>query len=143
MNLKDVIKLENKAKEVWVITPTLYYDLENKNFTELVSVNLGEKTKYRYIVPASKEIRNNVEKYKKAFGVTEEEIQKMFCFIQETDFGPFINELAIYNGTSEPVSVSTPPTESSNEVIKYSEKTAERHAKAFVDVWKKYKRTKP
>ena len=143
MKLKDVIKMEDKAKEVWVITPGLHYDLENKNFTELVSVNLGQKTKYRYIVPASKEIRTNIEKYKKAFGVTEEEVINMFCFIQETDFMPFVNELAIYNGSTNPVSVSTPPTEDPNEVIQYNEKTSTMHAKAFVDVWKKYKRTKP
>ena len=42
MKLKDVIKLEDKAKEVWVISPGLHYDLENQNFTELVSVNLGQ-----------------------------------------------------------------------------------------------------
>jgi len=51
MTLKQLIKLENKAKEVWVISPTLHYDTENKDFSEIVSVNLGEKTKYRYIVP--------------------------------------------------------------------------------------------
>ncbi|MBK9689955.1 MAG: hypothetical protein IPO65_20380 [Saprospiraceae bacterium] len=67
----------------------------------------------------------------------------MFCFIQETDFMPFVNELAIYNGSTTPVSVSTPPTEDPNEVIQYNEKTSTMHAKAFVDVWKKYKRTKP
>jgi hypothetical protein len=143
MKLKDVIKLEDKAKEVWVITPGLHYDLENKNFTELVSVNLGQKTKYRYIVPASKEIKTNIEKYKKAFGVTEDEVKNMFCFIQETDFMPFINELAIYNGSTKPISVSTPPTEDPNEVIQYNEKTSQMHAKAFVEVWKKYKRSKP
>ena len=143
MTLKDVIKIEDKAKEVWVISPSLHYDLENKNFNELVSVNLGQKTKYRYIVPASKEIKANIEKYKKAFGVKEEEINTMFCFIQETDFGPFINELAVYNGNTEPLSVSTPPTDDSNEVIKYNTATSKLHAKAFKDVWKKYKRSNP
>ncbi len=143
MKLKDVIKLEDKAKEVWVITPGLHYDLENKNFTELVSVNLGQKTKYRYIVPASKEIRTNIEKYKKAFGVSEDEVKNMFCFIQETDFMPFINELAIYNGSTHPVSVSTPPTEDPTKVIQHIPNAAKMHAKAFVDVWKKYKRSKP
>ncbi len=144
MNLKDVIKLENKANEVWVISPALHYDIENKNFSEIVSVNLGQKTKYRYIVPASKEIKANIEKYKKAYGVSEVEITTMFCFVQETDFGPFLNELAIYNGNSaEPVSVSTPPLYDSNEVIKYSDAAAKLHAKAFKDVWKKYKRSNP
>lgn len=144
MKLKDVIKLEDKANEVWVISPTLHYDIDNKNFSEIVSVNLGQKTKYRYIVPASKEIKANIEKYKKAYGVSEAEIPAMFCFVQESDFGPFLNELAIYNGSSsEPVSVSTPPLDDSNEVIKYNEATSKMHAKAFKEVWKKYKRTNP
>lgn len=56
---------------------------------------------------------------------------------------PFINELAIYNGSTKPISVSTPPTEDPNEVIQYNEKTSQMHAKAFVEVWKKYKRSKP
>jgi hypothetical protein len=143
MKLKDVIKLEDKAKEVWVISPTLHYDIDNKNFNELVSVNLGQKTKYRYIVPASKLITTNIEKYKKAFHVTEADVANMFCFVQETDFGPFINELAIYNGNTEPVSVSTPALEDSNEVIQYNATTAKAHAKAFKAVWKKYKRSNP
>lgn len=45
MTLKQLIKIEDKAKEVWVISPSLHYDVENKEFTELVSVNLGQKTK--------------------------------------------------------------------------------------------------
>ena len=67
MTLKQLIKLEDKAKEVWVISPTLHYDTENKDFSELVSVNLGEKTKYRYIVPATKTVAKNLKLYKKIF----------------------------------------------------------------------------
>ena len=48
MTLKQLIKLEDKANEVWVISPSLHYDVENKDFSELVSVNLGQKTKYKY-----------------------------------------------------------------------------------------------
>jgi hypothetical protein len=144
MTFKEVIKLEDKAKEVWVISPALHYDVENKNFSEIVSVNLGQKTKYRYIVPASKVIKANIEKYKKAYKVNEEEIKSMFCFIQESDFCLFLNELAVYNGSSTaPISVSTPATDDSNEVIKYSASTAKQHAKSFQEIWKKYKRTNP
>lgn len=143
MTLKDVIKLEDKAKEVWVISPGLHYDVDNKNFNELVSVNLGQKTKYRYIVPATKEIKTNIDKYKKTYGVTEAEISQMFCIIADTDFIPFINELAIYNGSTEPVSLSTPPIEDNSEVIRYNKETAIAHAKSFKEIWKKYKRSNP
>jgi hypothetical protein len=141
MTLKEIIKIEDKAKEVWVISPTLHFDVENKIFSEIVSVNLGQKTKYRYIVPASKTIKTNIEKYKKAYHVTETEIARMFCFVQDSDFTVFLNELAIYNGTStEPVSVSTPPLEDSKEAIRYSIDSTKAHVKAFKEIWKKYKR---
>lgn len=143
MTLKDVIKLEDKAKEVWVISPGLHYDVDNKNFNELVSVNLGQKTKYRYIVPATKEIKTNIDKYKKTYGVSEAEVAQMFCIIADSDFIPFINELAIYNGSTDPVSLSTPPIEDNSEVIRYNKSTAAAHAKSFKDIWKKYKRSNP
>jgi hypothetical protein len=141
MTLKEITKIEDKAKEVWVISPSLHFDVENKIFSEIVSVNLGQKTKYRYIVPASKTIKTNIEKYKKAYNVTEADITKMFCFIQDSDFTVFLNELAIYNGTSsEPISVSTPPLEDSKEAIRYSIESTKAHVKAFKEIWKKYKR---
>jgi hypothetical protein len=143
MTLKDVIKLEDKAKEVWVISPSLHYDVDNKNFNELVSVNLGQKTKYRYIVPATKQIKTNIEKYKKTYKVSEADIAVMFCIVSDSDFIPFINELAIYNGNTEPISVSTPPLEDNNEVIKYNKTVANLHAKSFKEIWKKYKRSNP
>jgi hypothetical protein len=140
MTIKEIIKLEDKANEVWVVSPTLHYDVDDKSFTEIVSVNLGQKTKYRYIVPATKTIKTNIDKYKKAYNITEEEVAKMFCIIQETDFIPFLNELAIYNGNSDsPVSVSTPALDS-NEAIKYTADSAKAHAKSFKEIWKKYKR---
>ncbi len=142
MKIKEVIKIEDKATEVWVVTPTLHYDIEDKSFSEIVSVNLGQKTKYRYIVPATKLIKTNMDKYKKAYNVSEAELAAMFCIVQDTDFLPFLNELAIYNGnSSEPISVSTPPTDNNDEVIKYSAEASKANAKAFKEIWKKYKRT--
>ncbi|MFN8339419.1 MAG: hypothetical protein U0T36_10420 [Saprospiraceae bacterium] len=64
MTIKQLIKLEDKAKEVWVISPTLHYDVNNKDFSELVSVNLNQKTKYKYIVPATKDISKHIDLYK-------------------------------------------------------------------------------
>ena len=61
MTIKQLIKLEDKAREVWVVSPALHWDTENKDFSELVSVNLGQKTKYRYIVPATKQIEENLK----------------------------------------------------------------------------------
>lgn len=78
MKFKQHIKLEDKAKEIWVISPTLQYDTENKYFSEIVSVNRGEKTKYRYIVPASYTIRKHIKLYNKMYKLSSEEVTNNF-----------------------------------------------------------------
>lgn len=143
MTLKQLIKLENKAKEVWVISPTLHYDVDNKTFTEMVSVNLGEKTKYRYIVPATSEVNKNIRTYKKLYDVSEKEIADNFLILPASEFNPFITECAIYNASTNCVACAAPALEDCDDVIKYNKDTAEAMAKAFKSLWKKYKRKNP
>ena len=142
MTIKQLIKLEDKAQEVWVISPALHFDIENKEFSELVSVNLGEKTKYRYIVPATPKVEKNIKVYQERYGLTKAEILNNFLFLPSTEFMPFITETAIYNGKSkEIVACAGPATEDDNLVIKYNEKTSKAMARGFKALWKKYKRT--
>jgi hypothetical protein len=143
MTLKQLIKLEDKSKEVWVVSPTLHYDIDNKDFSELVSVNLGEKTKYRYIVPASATVIKNISAYKKMYGVTEEEIESNFLILAESEFNPFITETAIYDASTKCIACAAPALEDSNDVIKFNKETSKGMAKAFKSLWKKYKRKNP
>lgn len=143
MTLKQLIKLEDKAKEVWVISPTLHYDTENSEFSELVSVNLGEKTKYRYIVPATKTVEKNLKLYKKIYKVSEEYIASNFLILPDCEFIPFMEETAIYNASTNCVACAAPATEDSNDVIKFNATTSKTMAKAFKTLWKKYKRVNP
>ena len=143
MTLKQLIKLEDKSKEVWVISPTLHYDVDNKDFSELVSVNLGEKTKYRYIVPATTTVRKNITAYKKMYNVSEDEIKLNFLLLPETEFNPFITETAIYDAHTTCVACAAPALEDSNDVIRFTKKTSKDMAKAFMSLWKKYKRSNP
>ena len=143
MTIKQLIKLEDKANEVWVISPTLHYDTENKDFTELVSVNLGEKTKYRYIVPASSTVLKNIKVFKKTYNVTDAEIQTIFCILPESEFNPFIQEIAIYNASKECVACAGSSTEDTNDVIRFDNAHAKAMAKAFRSIWKKYKMVNP
>nr|HMU06252.1 hypothetical protein [Saprospiraceae bacterium] len=108
MTLKQLIKLEDKAKEVWVISPSLHYDVDNKDFSELVSVNLGQNTKYKYIVPATKEIQKHLDSYKKLYKVTDADIQNNFLILPESDFNPFILEIGIYDGSTKPIAFAAP-----------------------------------
>ena len=140
MTLKQLIKLEDKSTEIWVISPTLHYDVENKDFSELVSVNLGQKTKYRYIVPATKTVQKNMKLYKKLYGLTDEELDSNFLLLPESEFNPFISETAIYNATSDCIACTAPATEDSNDVIKYNSETSQAMAKHFKGIWRKYKR---
>jgi hypothetical protein len=143
MTLKQLIKLEDKSQEVWVISPTLHYDIDNKDFSEIVSVNLGEKTKYRYIVPATRTVEKNLKLYSKIYGVGDDEIQTNFLILPESEFNPFITECAIYDASTSCIACAAPATDDSNEIIKYNEDTAKRMAKQFKALWRKYKRTNP
>jgi len=144
MTIKQLIKVEDKAKEVWVISPSLHFDVENKDFSEIVSVNLGQKTKYRYVVPASSAVKRNMVAYKKMYNITEEEMFNNFLLLPESDFNPFITEVAIYNGSSKsPVAVTAPAREDNNDVIKFKKATAVEMAKEFKSIWRKYMRKNP
>lgn len=143
MKLKQLIKIEDKAKEVWVISPTLHYDVDNKDFSELVSVNLGEKTKYRYLVPATDEVLKNIATYKKMYKVNSSFIRRNFLMLEESEFNPFIMETAIYNPNGKCIACSAPRMEGSQEVIQYDAKTAKKMAASFKKVWKKYMRSNP
>ncbi len=143
MTLKQLIKLEDKAKEVWVISPTLHYDVENKDFAELVSVNLGQKTKYKYIVPATSMVQKNMKLYKKMYKLSNAELSENFLLLSPTEFNPFIMECAVYNASSDCIACAAPALEDSNDVIRFNKQTSKDMAKAFKSLWKKYKRTNP
>lgn len=143
MTLKQLIKLENKASEVWVISPTLHYDVENRDFSELVSVNMGESTKYKYIVPATPQVEKNLQLYRKKYNVTEREIANNFLILPPSEFNPFLTEIAIYNASTDCIACAAPATDDSNEVIVFKSETARAMAKSFVDLWKKYRRVHP
>ena|SRR6187431_1715703 len=143
MTLKQLIKLENKATEVWVISPTLHYDIENKDFSELVSVNLGESTKYKYIVPATPQVEKNLQLYKKKYNVTEREIASTFLILPASEFNPFLTEIAIYNASTDCMACAAPATDDSNEVIVFKSETAKAMAKSFIAIWKRYMRQHP
>jgi hypothetical protein len=143
MTLKQLIKLENKATEVWVISPTLHYDIENKDFSELVSINLGESTKYKYIVPATPLVEKNLQLYKKKYNITEREIANNFLLLPASEFNPFLTEIAIYNASTDCIACAAPATDDSNEVIVFKKETAKAMAKSFVELWKRYMRRHP
>ena len=141
MTLKQLIKLEDKAKEVWVISPSLHYDVENKDFSELVSVNLGQKTKYKYIVPGTKDINKQIDIYKKMYHLSEDEVSQNFLILPESEFNPFILEIGIYNGTSKDCTACAGSAlEDGDDIIQFNNKTAQDMSKSFRSLWKKYKR---
>ncbi len=143
MTIKQLIRLEDKAKEVWVISPGLHYDTDNKAFSELVSVNLGQKTKYRYIVPATNAIEKNLTRYKTLYGVTDKDIAQNFLLLPPSDFMPFVMETAIYDASTACIACAAPALDDGGEVIRFSAKASKNMAKEFKALWKKYKRSNP
>ncbi|HUR31710.1 MAG TPA: hypothetical protein VMZ69_09770 [Saprospiraceae bacterium] len=140
MTLKQLIRLEDKSKEVWVVSPTLHYDIENKAFSEIVSVNLGEKTKYKYIVPATPQVEKNMSLYKKLYNLTDQDMNSLFLLLPVSEFNPFITEVAIYDASTTCVAFAATATDDNNEIIGFNSSTAKSMAKSFRDLWKKYKR---
>ena len=143
MTLKQLIKIENAAKEIWVISPSLHYDIDNKAFNELVSVNLGEKTKYKYIVPATKQIETNMKAYKKMYKLSDAEMASNFLLLPSNEFMPFVTETAIYDPSSDCIACCAPAMEDGDDVIKFNKTTAKQMAKSFKEIWKRYKRINP
>lgn len=143
MTLKQLIKLENKAKEIWVVSPSLHYDVDNKDFNELVSVNRGEKTKYRYIVPATKEIEKNMKLYKKLYKLSDAEMASNFLLLPVSEFNPFITESAMYNPNKSCVACCAPAMEDTDDVIRFNAATTKSMTNAFRTIWKRYKRSNP
>ena len=140
MTLKQLIKLENKSVEVWVISPTLHYDTSNKDFSELVSVNMGQNTKYKYIVPATPQVEKNLNLYRKMYNLTDKDIMNQFLILPASEYNPFLMEVAIYDASTICVACAAPATDDSNEVIWLNASTAKSMAKSFRELWKKYKR---
>ncbi len=144
MTLNDLIKIEDAAMEVWVVSPNLYFDVENQDFSEIVSVNLEQKTKYKYIVPATKDILKKLKLYQKKYNLTKKELKENFLLLPESDLNPFILETGIYNGSSEECTAfAAPSSVAGTEVITFSKKAAQEMAIHFINLWKKYKMTHP
>ena len=143
MTFKQLIKLENKAKEIWVISPSLHYDVEHKEFSELVSVNLGESTKYKYIVPATPLVEKNIKLFKKRFNVSEKDIETNFLILPPSEINSFLMEIAIYDASTDCIACAAPAADDSDEVIVFKAETAKRMAREFTALWKKYKRRRP
>lgn len=143
MTLKQLIKLENKAKEVWVVSPSLHYDTENKEFSELVSVNLGERTKYRYIVPATALVEKNMKLYKQIYKMTDAQMAENFLLLPPSEFNPFVQECAIYDAGTDCIACAAPALEDNHDVIRFSDATSKMMAREFRTIWKRYKRRNP
>lgn len=143
MTLKQLISLENKATEVWVVSPVLQYDTQHDAFSEIVSVNLNQKTKYRYIVPATPQVLKNLQVYKKKYNITEREVAQYFLLLPPSEFTPFMTEVAIYNASTHVVAVAAPATGNNQELFTFGQETTKALADHFVALWKKYKRSRP
>jgi len=147
MKIKDVCKLEKKSNEIWVVSPDLYYDCKDTAFRQIVKANISGNTKYRYIVPNTEEVQNNLERFCKYNKIDEEKLDEMFLLLPESEFGPFMNELAIYNPRSakERISCLSPKknTAQGDEVVTFENRQCKHNVDQFRNLWKRYKRSNP
>jgi len=146
MRLKQVHKLEKAAKEVWIVSPELHYDTENDEFKNIVTHNLHNDTKYRYIVPNTKSVIKHLNMYQKDHTIPKDLTREMFLLLPPSEFNPFLNEIAIYNPNGKkPVACLSVwrDCDENDEVISFDKKMTMELAKRFKTLWKKYKRENP
>jgi len=146
MKLKQVYKLEKKAKEVWIVSPELHYDTENDEFKNIVKHNLHNDTKYRYIVPNTTSVIKHLNMYQKDNTIPKDLTKEMFLLLPPSEFNPFLNELAIYdpNGKKPVACLSVwRDCDENDEVISFDKKMTVELAKRFKKLWRKYKRENP
>ena len=146
MKLKKVHALEKAAEEVWIVSPDLHYDTENDTFKNIVKHNLHKGKKYRYIVPATTSVNKHITKYQKDQTIPKDLTNEMFLILPESEFNPFLNELAIYNpNTKTPTACLSvwKDADTDDEVIQVDKEMTTTLIKKFKSVWKKYKRTTP
>ena len=146
MDIKGINKIESEAKEVWIVSPYLYYDVNDPEYQTVVHKNLDQNIKYRYIVPNNDNIRDNIETFKTRFGKSEADINEMFLLLPESEFGPFMNEMAIYNPNTKKCLCGMAPKKDchhSQEILTFDEENSSRYAEHFKNLWKKYKRSNP
>ena len=142
MTLENLIKIEDDAQEVWVVSPDLHFDIENQDFSEIVSVNLEQKTKYKYIVPATEDVLNRMEMYRIKYTLTEDEVRTNFLLLPVSELNPFSLETGIYNGSSDKCRAYAAPVASGvTDVIAFSEEASLRMARHFTSLWRKYKQS--
>lgn len=146
MKLKTVYKLEKNASEVWIVSPDLHYDTENDTFKNIVSHNLHNDTKYRYIVPATSSVIKHLNKYQKDQTIPKDLAKEMFLILPESEFVLFMNEMAIYNPQSDKPAACMAVWRDCNEadeVISLDEEMTKELVKRFKALWRKYKRENP
>jgi hypothetical protein len=95
LNKKELIKIEENSKEIWIITPDFYFDLQNEEIRNCVKENLKNNKKYVYFFPFSTENKKKLILMKKYYNqylknIKFVKLDKKFCEI-------FLNEIAIYN----------------------------------------------
>ncbi len=146
MTFREIHDLERKSKEIWVVSPNLHFDVNDRSFQKVLKQNHVEKTKYRYIVPNSVEVRANLEKYKKKYKKSEKDINEMFLLLPESEFSPFLNECAIYGPRNKGKIACAAPCINSSEnddAIKFDKAIAAEQTGHFRGIWKRYKRQDP
>jgi len=146
MKLKKLLSIEKKAEEVWIVSPDLFYDTENDTFKNIVKHNLHQGKKYRYIVPATTSVSKHIRMYQKDQTIPKDQTHEMFLILPESEFNPFLNELAIYNPNSKsPIACLSvwKDADSDDEVIQIDKAMTNLLVKKFKSIWKKYKRENP
>ena len=137
-NIDAVLAKEAQARVIWIVSPRLFYDIYDPDFRKVILGNKARNATYRYIVPDSPEVRQNLLTYRELYHETEEQQMQNFLLLQDTGFAEFLTEIAIYDpGEPTMYAYAVPPSSrSGREDVMILQREIRHHfAKAFSDIW--------
>jgi len=139
-SLDVIMEMERNATRIFVVSPRLYYDVVDIEFKELVKENRKKNKLYKYIVPDTKKIRVNIEKYKIENNLTQEIIESDFLVMDNNEIAlSFLNEIVIYyeKETNIIVAFQYPPTTDKvhKGIFKLGHELSNDYLNSFIDIW--------
>lgn len=144
--LATVLERESEARNVWIVSPRLFYDIHDPEFRKVISANKARNVRYRYIVPGSPEVLRNLRAYREIYKETPRQQESEFLTLPQSEFTTFLTELAIYDPDEPTMYAFAIPPSSRNiqeDVIIFNRELSQQYAKKFSDIWLEHKHAWP
>ena len=101
---------------------------------------------YRYIVPRSKEVQDNLDAFMRLFSATTLDKEREFLLLPNTEFSHFVAEVVIHDpGAKTMRAFGYPPSTRTNceDVLDFDHEISLEFAAHFVRIWNQHRQQMP